>query len=110
MSVALIVIDMVNCYEHEDARHLGELIAEARKREPLVAYVDDNPGDWTAGREELAAAAMDGAAPALVEPLVPPPVLPVVVKARHSMFRNMRAHRPPCQEASDVAVTVEAPE
>jgi nicotinamidase-related amidase len=97
MTVALIVTDMLNRYEHEDAEplldsvetivpRLRELIAEARERDLLVAYVNDNHGDWTAGRDELAEAAMNGAAPSLVEPLLPPPDLPFIVKARHSVF------------------------
>lgn len=97
MTVAVIVTDMLNRYEHDDAvpllasvrdvvPRLRELIAEARDRELLVAYVNDNHGDWTAGREELAEAAMGGAAPSLVEPLLPPPDLPFIVKARHSVF------------------------
>lgn len=97
MGTALIVTDMLNRYEHEDADLLLEsvaevvpclsaLIAEAREREMLVVYVNDNHGDWTAGRDALAQAAMDGAAPALVEPLLPPRDLPFVVKARHSVF------------------------
>jgi nicotinamidase-related amidase len=97
MTAALIVTDMLNRYEHEDAEpllesvkgvvpHLRDLIARARECELLVAYVNDNHGDWTAGREKLAEAAMGGAAPALVEPLLPPPDLPFIVKARHSVF------------------------
>lgn len=97
MTTALIVTDMLNRYEHQDAEpllesvtavvpRLQELIADARERELLVAYVNDNQGDWTAGRGELAAAAMDGAAPSLVQPLLPPPDLPFIVKARHSVF------------------------
>jgi nicotinamidase-related amidase len=97
MTVALIVTDMLNRYEHEDAEpllgsvetmvpHLRELIARARERELLVAYVNDNHGDWTAGRDEISEAAMGGAAPSLVEPLLPPPDLPFIVKARHSVF------------------------
>ena len=97
MSVAVIVTDMLNRYEHEDAErllesvkavvpHLRDLIAQARERELLVAYVNDNHGDWTAGRDELSESAMGGAAPALVEPLLPQPDLPFIVKARHSVF------------------------
>jgi nicotinamidase-related amidase len=99
MTVALIVTDMLNRYEHEDAEPLLEsakavvprlrgLIGAAREREEdiLVAYVNDNHGDWTAGRDELAEAAMGGAAPDLVQPLLPPPDLPFIVKARHSIF------------------------
>ncbi|MFZ1996679.1 MAG: isochorismatase family cysteine hydrolase [Solirubrobacteraceae bacterium] len=97
MSCALIVTDMLNRYEHEDAEallesvqavvpRLASLIAEAREREMLVTYVNDNHGDWTAGRDALARSAMDGAAPSMVEPLLPPPDLPFIVKARHSIF------------------------
>jgi nicotinamidase-related amidase len=94
---ALIVTDMLNRYEHDDAErllesvadvvpHLSRLIAAAREREMLVAYVNDNHGDWTAGRSALAQAAMNGAAASLVKPLLPPPDLPFIVKARHSVF------------------------
>jgi nicotinamidase-related amidase len=97
MKPALIVTDMLNPYDHEDAEplmdsarpvvpRLSALIAEAKERDIVVAFVNDNHGDWTAGRDELARAALDGAAPELVEPLVPPPDLPFIVKARHSVF------------------------
>lgn len=97
MTTALIVTDMLNRYEHHDAEQLLEsvvdvvprlrrLIAAAREHQILVAYVNDNHGDWTAGRDELAAAAMDGAAASVVDPLLPPPDLPFIVKARHSVF------------------------
>lgn len=97
MTTALIVTDMLNRYEHDDAEQLLEsvvdvvprlrrLIAAAREHQILVAYVNDNHGDWTAGRDELAAAAMDGAAASVVDPLLPPPDLPFIVKARHSVF------------------------
>ena len=97
MKPALIITDMLNAYDHEDAEPLMEsarevvprlsaLIAEAKESDIVVAYVNDNHGDWTAGRDELAQAALDGAAPELVEPLVPPPDIPFIVKARHSVF------------------------
>jgi nicotinamidase-related amidase len=97
MKPALIITDMLNSYDHEDAEPLMEsarevvprlsaLIAEAKERDIVVAYVNDNHGDWTAGRNELSQAALDGAAPELVEPLVPPPDIPFIVKARHSVF------------------------
>ncbi len=94
---AVIVIDMLNRYEHEDADplresvremvgHLSSLITEAREREIPVVYVNDNHQDWTAGRRELVAEALRGAEPELVEPIVPPDDAPFVVKARHSVF------------------------
>jgi nicotinamidase-related amidase len=94
---ALVVIDMLNRYEHEDAELLMEsvreilpglssLVALARERGHFVVYVNDNYGDWTAGRAELAEAAMSGPDPSLVEPILPPRDTPFVVKARHSAF------------------------
>jgi nicotinamidase-related amidase len=96
-STALIVIDMLNPYDHEDAEplmasvqhvlpQLRHLIACAKRRDLEIIYVNDNYGDWSAGRPELVARALDGKAPHLVEPIVPDEDLPFVVKARHSIF------------------------
>ena len=96
-STAVIVIDMLNHYEHDDADalmrdverilpSLERLIDEARKRGIEIVYVNDNHGDWSAGRPELVQRALAGAAPKLVEPIAPPPELPFVVKRRHSIF------------------------
>jgi nicotinamidase-related amidase len=97
MSSALIVIDMLNTYEHEDADPLKEsvqrilptlsgLIAKASNSDVLTIYVNDNHGDWSAARAELTDKALEGAAPELIEPIVPDPKLPFIVKARHSIF------------------------
>ncbi|HET8978682.1 MAG TPA: isochorismatase family cysteine hydrolase [Solirubrobacteraceae bacterium] len=97
MNSAIIVIDMLNRYEHEDAEplresvrqivpHLSSLIHQARERDLPVVYVNDNHQDWTAGRRELVQKALEGADPGLVEPIVPPDDAPFVVKARHSVF------------------------
>jgi nicotinamidase-related amidase len=97
MSLALIVTDMLNHYEHEDAEPLMksvrralpgliEVVAEARRRNVLTVYVNDNHGDWSAARPELVARAMSGPDPSLVEPILPGEDLPFVVKARHSIF------------------------
>jgi nicotinamidase-related amidase len=97
MKSAVIVIDMLNRYEHEDAEplldsvrdmigDLSGLLADAREREIPVVYVNDNYQDWTAGRRELVANALEGAAPDLIRPIVPPDDAPFVVKARHSVF------------------------
>jgi nicotinamidase-related amidase len=94
---ALIVIDMLNHYEHDDAEPLAEsaaaiiepltsLVARADPDETLVAYVNDNHGDWEAGREQLVERALAGAHPELVRPVVPDPSLPFVIKGRHSIF------------------------
>jgi nicotinamidase-related amidase len=97
MSTALIVTDMLNRYEHEDAEplmesvremlpNLSSLIARARDQDVLTVYVNDNHSDWSAGRRELSERAMRGADPSLIEPILPTPDLPFVVKARHSAF------------------------
>jgi len=49
-------------------------------------YVNDNHGDWTAGRDKLTRRALAGAAPQLIEPIAPSEDTPFVVKARHSVF------------------------
>src|SRR5947208_652520 len=97
MGAALIVIDMLNPYEHEDAERLmasvseavpslRELVARAPDAGVLTVYVNDNHGDWTAGREKLTRRALAGAAPSLIEPIAPPDDVPFIVKARHSVF------------------------
>jgi nicotinamidase-related amidase len=96
-AAALIVIDMLNPYRHEDAEPLmesvadrlpsiQELIDEAREAELQIVFVNDNFGDWSAAREQIAQRALEGEAPELVEPILPPPGTPFVVKARHSVF------------------------
>ncbi|MHB8658080.1 MAG: cysteine hydrolase family protein [Solirubrobacteraceae bacterium] len=97
MSTALIVIDMLNTYEHKDSEALAgsveqtigpleELICAAAEAEMLTVYVNDNYGDWAAGRRELAERALAGAKPSLVQPIAPAEGVPFVVKARHSIF------------------------
>jgi nicotinamidase-related amidase len=85
MGVALVVVDMLNSYEHEDADPLmdsvrevvpgiRELLDQARQDETLIVYVNDNSGDWSAGRPEIVDQAMEGRAPELIEPRFRPPV------------------------------------
>ena len=94
---ALIVTDMLNRYEHEDADQLMESVREvvpavrrlveaARRNGVLIVYVNDNHDDWSAGRDELVQWALAGADPSLIEPIVPDADFPFVVKARHSGF------------------------
>ncbi len=97
MKTAVIVIDMLNGYEHEDADALmasvGEalpamcrLVDQAREQDVLVAYVNDNHGDWAAARRELTEQALRGRAPELIEPIAPPAGTRFIAKARHSIF------------------------
>ena len=97
MNAGLIVIDMLNPYEHEDAEPLAAsaqralddvcaLVAAAREEELRIVYVNDNHGDWSAGPRDIARRALAGARPDLVEPVLPPDDAPFIVKARHSIF------------------------
>jgi len=94
---ALLVVDMLNPYDHEDADRLvasvrdalpalHELLARARAEGVPIVYVNDNHGDWSACRPQLVEHARQGRAPDLVEPIAPPPDVGFVVKARHSIF------------------------
>jgi nicotinamidase-related amidase len=99
MSVtALIVIDMLNPYDHEDgellasdaeriAEPLHDLIERARDRSDVrVLYVNDNFGDFSASRQDLVDQALKGRRPDLVKPVLPPPDATFLTKVRHSVF------------------------
>jgi nicotinamidase-related amidase len=94
---ALIVVDMLNRYEHEDAEPLVEsargavpalqqLLDSAREQAVFTANVNDHYGDWTANRERLTEHALGGPHRELVEPIAPAADVPFVIKARHSIF------------------------
>lgn len=94
---ALLVVDMLNRYEHEDAEPLrasvrevvpviADLVARAKDDNALIVYVNDNHGDWTVGRGGLTRWALGGKEPSLIEPIAPPKDVPFLVKARHSAF------------------------
>jgi nicotinamidase-related amidase len=97
-TTALIVIDMLNTYDHEDAeplaesaRHavprIAELLARAdRDEEMLTLYVNDNHEHWEHQRDDLVRLALEGRHPELIEPLVPAADVPFVTKGRHSIF------------------------
>ena len=95
---ALIVIDMLNPYEHEDAEKLADSVAEqlpqmvelrdraARAEDTLTIHVNDNYERWECMREDLIRSALDGRRPDLVEPLLPDKAAPFIAKGRHSIF------------------------
>ncbi|KOU38711.1 isochorismatase [Streptomyces sp. WM6373] len=94
---ALIVIDMLNTYEHEDAEALvasvrealpgiTSLLENARASESPVVYVNDNFGEWRSHHGEILGAALAGRHKDLVEPIAPDENSLFVVKARHSIF------------------------
>src|ERR1700756_3084692 len=80
---AVLVVDMLNTYEHPDAEllvpnveeiiePLSELVRNARKSDDVdVVYVNDNYGDFTAQFSDIVHAALDGARPDLVKPIAP---------------------------------------
>jgi nicotinamidase-related amidase len=95
---ALVVVDMLNTYEHEDAEALTrsvrevlpnivDLVERATDDDDVeVVYVNDLYGHWNAGRTELIERVMEGDYRELVEPISPAEDALFVVKARHSIF------------------------
>jgi nicotinamidase-related amidase len=94
---ALVVIDMLNPYDHDDADVLAEqverivaplsgLIARAGEAGVELVYVNDNYGDFAATRTQLVRRAREGRRPELVEPLLPPEGCAFLQKVRHSAF------------------------
>jgi nicotinamidase-related amidase len=93
----LLVVDMLNPYEHDEADRLvtsvadavpriETLIQKAREEEIPLVYVNDNYGDWNTSADKLADRALSGRRPDLVEPVLPPDDATFLVKARHSIF------------------------
>jgi nicotinamidase-related amidase len=95
---ALLIIDMLSSYDHEDAEPLAASVAETlpaivdlRDRaldasDTVTVYVNDNHDDWELDHDEIVERALDGRHPDLVEPIVPRQPVPFVVKGRHSIF------------------------
>ena len=96
---ALIVVDMLNHYEHEDADRLAASVEQALPRaasrcatapaseDVMTIYVNDNHGDWESNREQLRQDARStGARPDLVEPILPRDEDLFLAKTRHSIF------------------------
>jgi nicotinamidase-related amidase len=94
---ALVVIDMINTYDHEDAELLvpaaarivpvlAELIGRARATGVPVVYANDNFGLWRSHHGELVDTALSGPHADLVGPVRPDEESLFVMKARHSVF------------------------
>jgi nicotinamidase-related amidase len=96
--VAVLVIDMLNTYRHEDANVLADhvadivdplagLLSRAGSRDDVdVIYVNDNYGDFTADFDDLVEKALHGERPDLISPIAPPDGCLRLLKARHSAF------------------------
>ncbi|KAB2593904.1 isochorismatase family cysteine hydrolase [Streptomyces arboris] len=94
---ALIVVDMINAYDHPDAEllvpavrtalpPLTRLIDRARTEGVPVIYANDNFGEWRSHHGEIIEATLAGKNAELVEPVLPDDDSLFVVKARHSIF------------------------
>jgi nicotinamidase-related amidase len=96
--VAVLVIDMLNTYEHEDADvlarnvadivdPLAKLVSRVRDRDDVdLIYVNDNYGDFDADFRDVVGAAVHGQRPDLVEPIAPDENCQRLLKVRHSAF------------------------
>jgi nicotinamidase-related amidase len=94
---ALVVIDVVNRFDHEDADRLlasfreradamERAIAAARGRGDRVVYVNDHGGSWVSDAPGLVRAAVEGRGGDVVARLAPQPDDPFLLKARYSIF------------------------
>jgi nicotinamidase-related amidase len=94
---AVVVIDMINTYEHADADLLlpsvretlpavVRLLERARSEGVPVIYVNDNFGEWRSHHGEIVETALAGPHAGLVAPVRPDDASLFVVKARHSIF------------------------
>src|SRR5689334_24689380 len=94
---ALIVVDMVQTYDFDDAERLvgnveriieplTDLIERGKRDAELTIYVNDNFGQWLSEREKLVSEALAGEHARLVETIKPSDEALFVVKARHSIF------------------------
>jgi nicotinamidase-related amidase len=95
---AVLVVDMMNTYQHPDAEDLipnvekiieplTDLVRRARESDDVdLVYVNDNYGDFTAEFSDIVRSACDGARPDLVKPILPTAQCRVMTKVRHSAF------------------------
>ncbi|ULP40976.1 cysteine hydrolase family protein [Mycobacterium lentiflavum] len=95
---AVLVVDMMNSYQHPDAEllipnvdkiidPLTDLVRRARESDDVaLIYVNDNYGDFTAEFADIVDSACHGARPDLVEPIVPAKGSRLMTKVRHSAF------------------------
>jgi len=94
---ALLLVDAVNDFEHEDgerlldsfrARHAGfvRAVGQARAEELPVVYANDSFGDWHGDGPALVRRALEGPGGELVQAIAPGEDDCFVVKPRYSAF------------------------
>jgi nicotinamidase-related amidase len=111
---ALIVVDMINSYDHPDAEKLTRSVERVVPTikdvidgwDSPTIYVNDNFGHWRSNRDDLLKTALAGEFKALVEPIAPKDDAMFVVKARHSIFYQTPLEYLLHQEAIDRIVLV----
>jgi len=97
MKDALLLVDVINDFRHEDGDNLLESFRErhgalvraledARAEDVPVVYANDNFGVWDGSATRLVEQALDGKAGELVERIAPGPDDRFVVKPRYSAF------------------------
>jgi nicotinamidase-related amidase len=109
----LVVVDVLNDFEHEDGdrllrslrerqQGLAGAIEQARASGVPVVYVNDHLGDWSADRHSLLERARSGKGGELLAAAMPLPSEPLLVKGRYSaldhtalelLLRELRAER-----------------
>ncbi|MBO0678189.1 cysteine hydrolase [Mycolicibacterium sp. S2-37] len=95
---AVLIIDMMNTYDHPDAEKLApnvaeivdpiaRLVADAHRRDDVeLVYINDNYGDFSAEFSDIVQSALQGERPDLVKPIVPQDGCRLMTKVRHSAF------------------------
>jgi nicotinamidase-related amidase len=97
MREALLLVDVINDFHHEDGDALLasfrdghpwllRAIAEAREREIPIVYANDNDGVWDGDSRRLVRVAVEGRGGELVEEIAPREGDRFVVKPRYSAF------------------------
>lgn len=97
MNEVLLVVDVLNDFEHEDGEtllasfrerlpELREALARARRNGTHVVYVNDRDGTWVDDASNLVRRALAGAGADVIEAVAPQPGEPVLLKGRYSAF------------------------
>jgi nicotinamidase-related amidase len=97
MKDVLILIDVLNDFEHENGEELHdsfrerlpalvEVLGHARDNGTPVVYVNDHGGSWNADRATLVRRALSGRGGDQISGVVPRSDEPVLIKPRYSAF------------------------